>query len=1287
MATVNVTTSQNFTAVTYAVRDTINVNDGVTLTVNSAWSTRPFLIQALGTGRIEVSNSSTTTPMVLEFDTSAANSGGFSVQQNGVLQIRGGWITVATSTGTANQVLFSSNSVGGVAIDYPSLIEVETGSGTNVWEIWQAIPEDVSGGSVNTLGWNKADTTTGTVAITTAGVVTGTGTTFTSSHVGTRFKLPSITRDFIISAFTSATSITIQELDGTTYSGGTITAGTSYIARDGSLINKVQVGSGDLGKVLFFNPLTTQVRMGDGTNGTMIPSGARVRIPNIHLNTQLQQTTLAAAITSSASQAITLTAAIGPTTNGAFSTSAGIGSLLLVNGSTVERIYYSTRSGTTVSATSQQRGVYGTTAQASFPIGTTVYWLPSYSQNTANGLINCNPSGTVDCQIFSTGLRWNTVYTNYAALTLNHCGGTSFITSGGSGSFNLDNLSLIGSGFTFPGVIVSPTAANFSGMIGSGSITNVSAFNNAYGAITAQFCVSFSNLPGLSALSNIKARNFNRFGTGTGSTVRVICFSNIACSQPIDGLYVAGGALTPSVVSGIDVKNVYFSSSTNGSPMGSGDILSPLYLTNSLNSIYRGIQNWSGGVAPRAPLVALDAGCQNNIVHNRGYASVDGGGQCAAISNDAGLNSVVTHITVTNPRATNTSSDLSASISTNSGGTHRMLFIDSVTSTATNTGAQYKGGMELDVVPGPHRNYSTTTTTSLVPNLVDVQPIVVLSNVAKTVGSLYVGAFSAQGTLSMYDFTGGVYLDNLGRVYYPNAGDTIVIKSVYANKGFTSFSGTAFDFNYNIGSGTNPIPAGTTLEFRMVNWGDSNTGAWTAFVDNSSLETVRAALTGFSSSVGLDIQFRVTGATAVAGRYLMSLKFPVSIDATYNPPVYYTQIGVVNAQTGTLLAGFDNTNPTTPVIQSNKTLTGTSGTVPMPYNYDATPVAYRLVARKPGFTWADLSGTYTSATVSIPVTMVALSWYVSGVTGVAFNHTAKTITVSSNLTPIQIASAYQNNLSLLANASVSEFLTCDGVTFAAPTYTVVFSGSGAISGPYTDLAGLHVFISLTGLQTGSTVQVYNVTDSVEITKQVASGTSLVLPVLYTADKTLRIRVTKLGFLPLQTTSVLGQSGVNTPISQEVDLVYTGNAIDGSTVTGVVDDDTNIQIDVSTSLTVQSIYAWFCYYMTQLDGISGPLYGALTAIDSLNYLVKASIAPVQLDNVTTSPVLITGGQITRDDGVNIIAPTSASIQIAPGKSYVAAVDVANIASAVRDVNVSGATLGNLVKETALRVVTS
>jgi len=1066
MATINVATSQNLSAVTYATGDIINVQDGVTLTINSQWSTKPYLIQALGTGRIAVSNSSTSVAHLQEFYLqNGLNSGGFSTTQNGELQVSGNWIVVGTSTGTNNETLFSANSVGGVAIDYPTHIEVETGSGTNVWEVWQAVPLDVPGGLVNTLGFNAANTTAGTVAVSAAGVVTGTGTAFASAMTGIQFKLPSIAREFVISVFTSTTQITIQELDGSTYAGGVIAAGSSYIVRSGSLISASVVGSGDIGNVLFFNPVTTAVTHGDGTNGTKVPTGARVRVPNIHFNAAIQQTTLAAAITSTAAQAITLTAAIGATTNDASATAA-VGTLLLVNGSTIERISYGTRSGTTVSATNMFRGVGGTTAQASFPIGTTVYWIPATGANaTRNGSVfNTNVSGTVDIQICSAGLRMQAFFTNFASATIKNFGCALFSITNSSGAYDLDTISSFGQ-YQVSGGGVGVTCQS---LIGTGSIASIHTHGN-FALAQSGTAMFFVNIQDAQAISNLRTRLFNRISS-VSVNFRAILLQTVTCATPIDGLYF-NMSFQATTLTNQDIKNIYFSSTTSSASAGTADSAFPLYVQSCVNNTFRGVQIWSGGLATRN-FINIDSNSADCVFHNKGYPAIDGGLQLNAITSDTGLNTITAFFPITNPRiSTANASYLRADTTTNSGGLLRMLLIDSITATTTGTGGASKGGVEIDMIAGPHRLFATGTATSIVPNLVDVQPIVVLSNTAKTVGSVYVGPFSAQNAFDMYTFTGGTYLDNLGRIYYQTTGDSIIVKSAFALKGFSAFTGTAFDFNYNLGAGTNPIPAGTTVEFRLTNWGTANTGAWTAFTNNSSLETARAALSGFSSSVGVDLQLRITGTTTVAGRYLMSMKLPVTIDAAYNPPVFNTQIGFNGAQAGTLIAGYLNADPNNPALQASLTLAGTSGSVPMPYDYDAVPVAYRLVARLQGWTFSSLTGTYLKEDISIPITQTRVNdlngnaLYASGVTGVAVNYGASTITLSASRSAVQVWSAVQDNLSLLANLTRPDpFTTTNGLSFVS-TYALVVSGTltaGNIVGNVTLSGSLSSGVVVTG---------------------------------------------------------------------------------------------------------------------------------------------------------------------------------------------------------------------------------
>jgi hypothetical protein len=76
------------------------------------------------------------------------------------------------------------------------------------------------------------DYTAGTVAVSAAGVVTGTNTTFTAAMVGRGFRATGQSEWYVVSSFASATSITIKKDladSDNTYDGGAISAGASYV--------------------------------------------------------------------------------------------------------------------------------------------------------------------------------------------------------------------------------------------------------------------------------------------------------------------------------------------------------------------------------------------------------------------------------------------------------------------------------------------------------------------------------------------------------------------------------------------------------------------------------------------------------------------------------------------------------------------------------------------------------------------------------------------------------------------------------------------------------------------------------------------------------------------------------------------------------------------------------------------------------------------------------------------------------------------------------------------------
>ena len=271
--------------------------------------------------------------------------------------------------------------------------------------------------------------------------------------------------------------------------------------------------------------------MGDGTNGTKIPTGARVRIPNIHFNSAIQQTTLATAISGTGAQNFTLTTAIGSTAPGTYSATGLVGTFLLVNGSTIERIFYSSRSGAVVSSTSMVRGAYGTTAQASFPIGTTVYWIPANS-STNNATINASPSGTIDMQICSLGLRMITGFSAFASLTVYDLGYAYLFNAGNTAAnYDINSLSGLGIGYANPYVNGGITA-QFSALLGIGSIRNVSVTNNLPGGANSYSNIAVGNVQGLTAMSNLRSRHWGRT-TNAGGGALGVSFTTVKSTQPI----------------------------------------------------------------------------------------------------------------------------------------------------------------------------------------------------------------------------------------------------------------------------------------------------------------------------------------------------------------------------------------------------------------------------------------------------------------------------------------------------------------------------------------------------------------------------------------------------------------------------------------------------------------------------------------------------------------------------------------------------------------------------------
>ena len=304
---------------------------------------------------------------------------------------------------------------------------------------------------------------------------------------------------------------------------------------------------------------------------------------------------------------------------------------------------------------------------------------------------------------------------------------------------------------------------------------------------------------------------------------------------------------------------------------------------------------------------------------------------------------------------------------------------------------------------------------------------------------------------------------------------------------------------------------------------------------------------------------------------------------------------------------------------------------------------------------ANLVGAVTNAgTLSGAITGAVINTgTLSSGTTITGNVTQATPT---DLTGVTITGNYTFNTNTpitvtFTNSSVSGTVSNSGtglvtITLASGS-TIGTVGSNVVTQRFANVTAPNIIV-------GSRVQLYDVTNNVELFNGVLAS-ALNYQHTYVGDITVRLRATyQSGLtakLPVEATGLLTATGLSFLNSQTDDGVYIGNLINGSTVTEYTPDYPNVQIDVTASSTVQRLYNWTVYNQTTADGIRY-LFAAISAIDAVNYLIDQSILNVKLDNTGATPVVISGGVISRKDGTTVIASTSGSIQIDPAKAYLA-----------------------------------
>jgi hypothetical protein len=1003
---------------------------------------------------------------------------------------------------------------------------------------------------------------------------------------------------------------------------------------------RTDFGTGEVGRVLFYDHTTRLVTTGDGTNGSLFPSGTKFRIPNIWIiGAPFTMTTAAGWTTGTGSQ------------NVVSSTNAPVlaaGNINYLVGSEVLNV--SARpSGTTVTVNNRASDFTTAVAHAA---GVTMYALPDV--NGTMGRWAFTPLGSVSLKKVAFG-RYHFVFLANIAnpfgplqVTIDRAW---YVASPGGvpNQIGTSYLAATIRNFTAHCNLSRPAqrGVGIANMLGAVTIENAAVFaqgsSSAIGSYTASAALfDISQCPNVAVLSGLRVWRAGLPAVSWSTNLRgsVSLDLMVVTSGLIDGIEVVGAPLRLGQLGNVSIKGLRYSISNGAISSNTNDQMIQLSAgTSNARPERLVLYDWgilSGGVATWGSPIQFNSAA-NTIIHNKVggvVQSIDFQNRTQSFVGNPTADMTFAAMTFTNVRAGG------IVFSNNVSGARQVIrnvrwsnlsgsILSDVACSAPCTLATY------DFPPTkPANNISNYTADT--PS-VQAAPY----TYPALDGGIYFGPLAIKSSIDTYTLSGGAYLDTAGNCYIETTGDVVIVKATQKVTAVASVANVTPSF-----SGTNAT-SGLTYEFRLCKWGDDiNAVSWAAFT-GSNVQSAFNALTGYTSAIGLDIQLRITATTTLAGRIFRQAAAQIVMDVAYNPYVGSIDLDIIGAAASATAALYVGAN-----LWTSGTTSGAGAiTFAAPYDFDDVAVAGTLKIRALQSESIDAPLTWLGAT-SVPAPMSALTGYVAGpYAGASFNKGTKTVTVSSAMTTQQLWSAWREYIVQLANFDVTDEWTYPALN--AGTWQVAFSGAGSVTGSYTDANGTRADITAPNLPTGTRVQIYDVTNNVELLNTSLASPGAVSSLYFTTPPTVRLRAAKLGELPIEAFGVMTASGLTFIDEFQTDAIYVEKGIDGSTVTEFTADEPNVQIDSDDpdgSTSAWRCYAWFRYYETSSLGIAGGLFGAATAIDADNLAFDSDKADIQLDNVSGVPLKIDDAYMYRTDGATIIAPTSGSIQMDPKKAY-------------------------------------
>jgi hypothetical protein len=215
------------------------------------------------------------------------------------------------------------------------------------------------------------------------------------------------------------------------------------------------------------------------------------------------------------------------------------------------------------------------------------------------------------------------------------------------------------------------------------------------------------------------------------------------------------------------------------------------------------------------------------------------------------------------------------------------------------------------------------------------------------------------------------------------------------------------------------------------------------------------------------------------------------------------------------------------------------------------------------------------------------------------------------------------------------------------TGTITLSNDAEVIGSYGQNTVLPW--EVTNVEATATLQLYNMSKDLEVENLVVAGTAgnkVTSSGTYTGQEVsvgdnIRLRITcqagTSAFLPYEAFGIATSVGISFKADQQADTIYNDNGINADNLTTLSADYPNVQIDISDGDGIADAREFYAFYVKQTTSSTGieEWFGAIDAIDHMNYRVNTSIADIKLQNTGSTPLVISGARIFRDNGTSIL----------------------------------------------------